>query len=476
MRRPYMNLLAAADLMFYFCSLLKKPPDAMKYAAATGLRYLFLDFNAFFAAVEQHDEPGLLGRPVIVTPMDSEYTGAIAASYEARPFGISRMTSVREARQLCPDIVIRPARHDRYVQVHKLLMKEIERHLPVDKVYSIDEAAFRLSPSEAKAPKALETARQVMQGIRTNVGPALRASIGLAQTRLLAKLAAESKKPDGLTVLEPSDLPHKLIDMPLRDIPGVGAGVASRLEKNGVTDFMALWNLEPKRARQIWGSVQGERFWYALHGFEVDEPDTKKSMIGHSRVLTKGYEAPDQARVVARALLLKAASRLRHYKLYARSMSLNVRVRPEGGWNGAARFTPAQDSYRFLKELDHLWAQFLDSHVPDGPVLRLAGVTVYLHGLSADGDVQTLQGDLFADPIDETQSQRRAQLWKAIDEINSDPERKFARLAGAAEGSETSANTTQRYVTLARQQGLDLNYLGAKIAFSRVPEEAEFLY
>ena len=345
----------------------------MKYAAATGLRYLFLDFNAFFAAVEQHDEPDLMGRPVIVTPMDSEYTGAIAASYEARPYGISRMTSVREARELCPDIVIRPARHDRYVQVHKLLMKEIERHLPVDKVYSIDEAAFRLSPSEAKAPKALETARNVMEGILTNVGPALRASIGLAQTRLLAKLAAESKKPDGLTVLEPADLPHKLVDMPLRDIPGVGAGVASRLEKNGVINFMGLWKLEPKRARQIWGSVQGERFWYALHGYEVDEPETKKSMIGHSRVLTKGYEHPDEARVVARALLLKAASRLRHYKLYARSMSLSVRMRPEGGWDGAARFTPAQDSYRFLKELDGLWAQFLNTHISDGPGAAAGG-------------------------------------------------------------------------------------------------------
>jgi len=448
----------------------------MEYRPAPCLRYLFLDFNAFFAAVEQHDEPDLLGRPVIVTPLESEHTGAIAASYEARPYGISRMTSVREARELCPDIVVRPARHDRYVQVHKLLMEEIERHLPVDKVYSIDEAAFRLSPSEARAPAAMATARRVMDGIRSNVGSALRASIGLAQTRLLAKLAAESKKPDGLTVLEPADLPHKLTDMALRDIPGVGAGVATRLEKNGVTDFMSLWNLPSKRARQIWGSVQGERFWYALHGYEVDEPDTKKSMIGHSRVLTRGYESPDKARIVARALLLKTASRLRHYKLYARSMSLNVRVRPEGGWDGAARFSPAQDSYRFLSELDGLWAQFLDQYTPEGPILRLAGVTVYLHGLSTAGDVATLQGDFFADPADDAQSQKRAQLWEAIDKINSDPERKFARLAGTAKGSKMGANTTQRYVTLARQQGLDLNYLGAKIAFSRVPEEAEFLY
>ena len=283
------------------------------YAPETGLRYLFIDFNAFFAAVEQHDEPALRGRPVVVAPLASEHTMAIAASYEARPFGINRGTRIGEARALCPGIAVRPARHDRYAAVHRLLMAEIERHLPLAKIYSIDEAAFHLSRSEAQGPRAIDVAHRVMAGIRENVGPALRASIGLAQTRLLAKLAAESKKPDGLTVLAPADLPHALADLPLEKIPGVGGGVAARLAKNGVDSFMKLWNLQPKHARKIWGSVQGERFWYALHGYEVDEPETKKSMIGHGRVLTKGYQTPDQARIVARALLLKAASRLRYY-------------------------------------------------------------------------------------------------------------------------------------------------------------------
>lgn len=77
------------------------------------LGYLFLDFNAFFAAVEQLDDPALRGRPVIVMPLESEHTGAIAASYEARPYGIERGTSLKEARQLYPDLVVRAARHDR---------------------------------------------------------------------------------------------------------------------------------------------------------------------------------------------------------------------------------------------------------------------------------------------------------------------------------------------------------------------------
>ncbi|MEQ8935224.1 MAG: type VI secretion protein ImpB, partial [Amphiplicatus sp.] len=273
---------------------------ASVFAPNIGLRYLFIDFNAYFAAVEQHDHHELRGRPVIVAPLASEHTSAIAVSYEARPYGIKRGTSVKEARERCPGIAVMPARHDRYVHIHKKLIAEIERHLPLVKVYSVDEAAFRLNRSEATAAAALPVAHAVRRGIAENIGPSLRASIGLAPTRLLAKLAAESLKPDGLTVFAAEDLPGKLLNMPLTDIPGVGPGMSVRLAKAGINDFLSLWNLPPKQARAIWGGVTGERFWYALHGYEVEEPETKKSMIGHSRVLSREHENPDGARIVAR--------------------------------------------------------------------------------------------------------------------------------------------------------------------------------
>lgn len=442
-----------------------------EYRPAGGLEYLFLDFNAYFASVEQHDEPALQGRPVIVTPLKSEHTGAIAASYEAKRFGIKRGTTVREARQLCPDIVVRHARHDRYVQVHKVLMAEIERHLPLVKIYSIDEAAFQLSRSERDPAKAMATARRVKKGIAENVGPALRASIGLAPSRLLAKLAAERVKPDGLTVLQLEDLPGKLADMPLRDIPGIGAGVAARLARAGVADFVTLWNLQPKRARAIWGSVMGERFWYGLHGYDVHEKPTTKSMIGHSRVLSRGHEAPDQARIVARALLLKAASRLRHYGMFASTLSLSLRLRPEGRWGADRRFAHVQDSFRLLKMLDEMWTDYLQYRRFEEEKTRIGGVTIYLHGLAMTGDMALRQQDLFADCARTEMDNRRARLWRAIDLINADPEAKFRNLSAAPD-----KRPQKRYVTLASQSGLDLNYLGAKIAFSRVPEEAEFLY
>ncbi len=441
------------------------------YRPADGLAYLFLDFNAYFASVEQYDHPELIGRPVIVTPLQSEHTGAIAASYEAKAFGIKRGTTVREARALCPGVAVMPARHDRYVQVHKLAMAEIERYLPLVKVYSIDEAAFRLSRSERDPARAIETAKRVKRGIAENIGPALRASIGLAPSRLLAKLAAERVKPDGLTVLELGDLPGKLADMPLTDIPGVGAGVAARLARSGVDNFTSLWNLQPKRARAIWGSVQGERFWYGLHGFDVHEEPTKKSMIGHSRVLTRDHEAPEKARIVARALLLKAASRLRHYRLYAGGLSLSMRQRPEGIWEAAQRFSHTQDSYRFLNALDEMWARYLRVGERDGGGPRIGGVTVYLHHLKSHESAAMRQGDLFADAEHAQTDAKRAKLWRLIDQINADPEEKFRRLSGA-----DAEKAKARHISLASQSGLDLNYLGAKIAFSRVPEEAEFLY
>lgn len=442
----------------------------MDYLPATGLRYLFIDFNAFFASAAQHDEPALRGRPVVITPHDSEYSSAIAASYEARPYGITRGTRIREARALCPDLAVRPARHDRYVELHGQLMGAIETVLPLEKRYSVDEAAFRLSPREATREPAIATARDVKRAIAEQVGPAFRSSIGLAQTRLLGKLAAEMQKPDGLTVLEGADLPGRLLDLPLGDIPGIGAGMAERLRKNGITDFHGLWSLSPKHARAIWHSVQGERFWYALHGYEVAEPDTKTMMFGHSRVLTAGYRTPDKARAVARALLLKAAARLRMAALLATRLSLSVRTHTGGHWEREIAFEPSSDSHYFLRALGILWEAFAAPERTGD----LGGVTVILSGLCAPDDPRVTQGDLFSPAPAVARCKDKNRLWAVIDEINRDPDGRFARLAVGGK-ARRGGSTLPRHVMLADQREIDLDYLGTKIAFSRVPKAEEFL-
>lgn len=416
------------------------------------LRFLFIDFNSYFAAVEQQDDPAIRGRPVIVTPLDSEYTGAIAASYEAKALGISRGTSVRDARALCPGIAVRPARHERYVEVHNQLMEEIDRHLPIVRIYSIDECACRLEPRQQQRDAALAKAMEIKAGIAKNVGACLRSSIGLAPSPLLAKLAAEIRKPDGLTAIEAKDLPHALKDLPLGAIPGVGHGMARRLERAGICDFTALWKLPPKQTRAIWGSVVGERFSYMLKGYDIpDDAPRQKTMIGHSRVLSPQHQDPASARIVARALLLKAASRLRIYKLHAARLSLGLRIRPEGWIEYGSVFAPSQNSWTFLRELDKLWDQAVftlrNSRLRNG---RIALVGIDLHDLSDTGP----QPDLFIPEGERAHDERETSLWMEIDKLN----RRYKR----------------QTITLASHRGLDLNYLGVKIAFSRVPDAAEF--
>ncbi len=108
---------------------------------AAKLRWLFLDLNSYFASVVQQERPELHGKPVIVTPVDSDRTCAIAASYEAKAFGIRTGTPVREARRLCPHLRTVNARHDFYVEYHHRIAGEIKRHLHVTKAHSVDDVA-----------------------------------------------------------------------------------------------------------------------------------------------------------------------------------------------------------------------------------------------------------------------------------------------------------------------------------------------
>ncbi|MEM1134144.1 MAG: impB/mucB/samB family protein [Pseudomonadota bacterium] len=430
--------------------------DCGQENALGGLRYIFIDFNAYFASVEQHDAPELIGRPVIVIPLNSEHSGAIAASYEAKALGIKRGTTVREARAICADVAVLPARHDRYVMMHHELLKEIERHVPIQRVCSIDECVCRLNPEEAEPEAAKALARRIKAGLAARFGPAMRCSIGLASSTLLAKLASDLKKPDGLSVIMPESLPGRLRDLPLEAIPGVGRGVSQRLIRAGITDFTSLWNLAPKQARAIWGSVTGERFIYGLKGHDVpDGAAPKKAMIGHSRVLSGAHRRPEGARIVARALLLKAASRLRHYGMYASGLHLSLRFYPEGRLSQEVRFRGSQNSWRFLEKLDEMWWPMMDwladpRNYRDGRRRSIKLAAVHLFALKNSPP----ERDLFVSVDSDHRDALQAGLWQRIDDAN----RKY--------GMET--------LILASQKGMDLNYLGVKIAFSRVPDRAEF--
>ncbi|MBC7985442.1 MAG: hypothetical protein H7X93_02040, partial [Sphingomonadaceae bacterium] len=275
------------------------------------LRWLYLDLNSYFASVEQQLQPALRGKPLIVAPVDSDTTVAIAASYEAKAFGIFTGTPVWEAKQKCRDLLIAPARHDRYVEFHEAIIAEIWRHIPVSRICSIDEVACRLLDNENDPATARALGERIKLGIRAHVGDCLISSVGIAPNRLLAKLASNLKKPDGLTLLEGDELPRRLYALPLRAITGIGAKMEKRLARQGVLTIEDYCARKPRDAGDAWGGVLGDRLWYLIHGFDLPERPTQSRSIGHSHVLGPDKRHPDRARLVARRLLMKAATRLR---------------------------------------------------------------------------------------------------------------------------------------------------------------------
>ena len=410
--------------------------------------YLVIDFNAYFASVEQQERPELRGRPVAVVPMaGTDTTCAIAASYEAKACGVKTAMRIREARRLCPDLVLVHARHDVYVDYHQRLMKEVANHLPIHRVMSIDEAACRMIGAECEPANARAIALAMKAGIRANVGECLRCSIGIAPTVLLAKIASNLQKPDGLTLLAMEDLPGPLLKLALTDLPGIANNMATHLVSAGVDSVATLWALTPKQARGVWRSVAGERFLYALHGVDLPDSESERRSIGHSRVLAPEMRVPARARLVTRALLLKAAVRLRRYGYAAGGLGLSTRPLDGRRFAEETRLPPTQDSFVLLNELERLWRSFLAG---GGDRVRLLRTSVWLYRLVP---VEARDADLFvvrkADGLTPSET-----LWRAVDKLGA----RFGRGA----------------VALASQRDLSLQYLGAKIAFTRVPESTEF--
>ena len=331
------------------------------------LRWLFLDLNSYFASVEQQLQPELRGRPVIVAPVGSDTTVTIAASYEAKRFGISTGTPVWEARQKCPDVIVTPARHERYVEFHDAIIEEVWRHIPVTKVCSIDEVACRLLDNENSEQAARALALRIKAGIRANIGECLTSSVGIAPNRLLAKLASDMQKPDGLVVLTADQLPDRLFQLQLRDIAGIGAKMERRLARDGVNDIAGLCARRPRDAGSAWGGTNGDRLWYLLHGVDLPEKPTESRTIGHSHVLAPKHRGLEPTRLVARRLALKAASRLRRKGYLARLLVLHGKFEDDkSNWRTAQKLAPTQDSFAIVSALDGLWPRLEAAGKPGG--------------------------------------------------------------------------------------------------------------
>lgn len=399
----------------------------------TGLRWLFVDMNSFFASCEQQMNPELRGQAVAVAPMLVDSTCAIAASYEAKAFGIMTGTPIWEARKKCPDLKVVQARPKLYVEYHHRIREAIETCIPIEAVMSIDEVACKPDKVQVQPHVAKALAGSIKAAIRDRVGGALLCSVGVAANRLLAKLACDMQKPDGLTILRPEDMPDAILHLKLDDFAGIGPNMLVRLNQAGILDMRQLWAADAERLKRIWGGINGVRFHALLHAADLPNPKTNSRSMSHQHVLAPDERTLEKATPIIRQLCIRVAERSRSEHFYCQRLSLDIKwVQNLGHHNDECRFRETQETHVLLTKLMRLWDA--------APRLKPLRVGVTLDDLAARG---THQPDLF----DQTED---ANLTVAIDRMN-------ARFGKGTISFGSSAKP-----------------MTSKIAFQRVPKLDEF--
>ncbi|MGC9319771.1 MAG: DNA polymerase IV, partial [Armatimonadota bacterium] len=289
---------------------------------------LHVDFDAFFASVEQQRDPELRGRPVIVG--GTSHRGVVsAASYEARPYGVHSAMPMWEARRRCPHGVFLPVDGGTYSEYSARAREILSRFTPRMDPASIDEAYLDVTGSIRLFGGLESLISRLKQQIREELG--ITVSIGVAPNRLVAKMASDWDKPDGLSIVRPEELPERLFELPVSDIPGVGEVTQRRLRQMGVHTIGQLARV-PRTLLERHFGAHGEYLWRASHARDDapvpwyrPEEDSRKQI---SREETLAQDTRDLAVLEQRLLALceEVGRRLRRSGQRARTVTLKVKL------------------------------------------------------------------------------------------------------------------------------------------------------
>jgi DNA polymerase IV len=321
------------------------------------LTSLLVDFNSYFASVEQQVQPELRGRPVGVVPMLADSTCLIAASYEAKRLGVKTLTNVGEARRLIPDIQLVIARHALYVDFHHRAVQIVDKIAPVREVLSIDEMDCELTGRWCHPDQALRIARDIKAALARDLGEYLKVSIGIGPNTFIAKTASDMQKPDGLVTITRAELPDRIAHLPVRALSGIGKQMEARLLARKITTVAELARLNRDQMHSLWGGIGGEEFYDKIRGAPQHRRATANHTLSHSHVLSPDMRSEAGAYGVLNRLVQKAAMRLRKAQWFARRMSVSLKYLNHPVWSTEVRFGETQDTLVLLHALDEAWKQ-----------------------------------------------------------------------------------------------------------------------
>jgi DNA polymerase-4 len=349
---------------------------------------LHVDMDAFYASVEQHDRPELRGLPLIVG--GSSNRGVVAAaSYEVRRYGVHSAMPTRQALERCPHAVIVPPRMDRYQEVSAQVFAVFGEFTPLVEGLSLDEAFLDVTGSRALFGEPAAIAAEVKARIRARTG--LTASVGVAHNKLLAKIASDLRKPDGLCVIAPDEVAAVLDVLPIRRLSGIGAKTAARLDAAGIATFgdlrhasdAVLWPLFGRYTQRVRDRASG-----------IDErpvvADWQEKQVSAEETFDRDLRRREDLLAELARLADRAGVRLRHKALLAGSVTVKIRRADFTTYTRARSFQPpTRDTGTVLAVAREL----LDAWLAEQPraAVRLLGVG--LSQLSPEAQL-----DLFAAP------------------------------------------------------------------------------
>ncbi len=332
---------------------------------------MHVDMNAFFAAVEQQSNPALRGRPIAVTGSEQRSV-ILTASYEARAFGVKTGMTRFEAFERCPQLVLVPANNRLYTHVSTEIMALLQDYTPLVEVFSIDEAFLDLSGSLRLFNGAERIAYLIKSRIRARFG--ISCSVGIAPNKLLAKLASEQNKPDGLTVFRPAEITGLLEKMPIQELCGVGRRLGRQLQGLGILTCGQLARFPLAALRRKYGAV-GDKLQAMARGLDPSpvvpaERSAPIKSVGHSRTLRT--DLVDRQAICAFLLQLAemVGRRARRYQVSGRVVTLTVRY---ADFATLSRQQVQGDYLAGSEDIYRASMQILDNLVLNQPV-RLLGV------------------------------------------------------------------------------------------------------
>jgi DNA polymerase-4 len=366
---------------------------------------LHLDMDAFYAAVEIREDPGLSGKPLIIGHRGRR--GVVSTcSYEAREFGVRSAMPSLTAERLCPQAVWLPGRMDLYVDVSRRIRRILDDFTPVVEPLSIDEAFLDLTGIAPGLARGVEIARDLKGRIQRE--QRLTASVGVAPNKFLAKIASDLEKPDGLVRLSLDVVPRRLHPLPVERLWGVGPKTAAKLHTLGLVSVGDLLRQPPHRLETALGPALAGHLCALARG-EDDRPvasSREAKSISQERTYAVDLRAAEE---IDRALVARSegvARELRRAGVVARTVRLKVRTGDFTTWTRSLTLeAPTDLAEAILQAARRLF----------GDRIRLAGKGVRLLGVGASGlqEAASGQGSLFPDAV----SLRAHRLVEAADAV-----------------------------------------------------------